>query len=240
VTLYSNDLAYIHDAGFGRFADRAAPELLRILRRHGITPTRTRPTVIDIGCGSGILAAHLASAGYDVLGIDRSAAMIRLARAKAPRARFRVASLVDAALPHSSAVIAIGEIVSYVPGGLPVLRRFFRRVRAALAPGGVFVFDFIESAARRTFPPRRFGGPDWALVASATADGSGRILTRRMVTFRKIGGEFRRSREVHRVRIYSRDEIGAALGAAGLAYEMRRSIGRLPLMAGDVAVVATL
>ena len=34
--LYATDLAYIHHAGFGDFARRAAPELIRILRAHGI------------------------------------------------------------------------------------------------------------------------------------------------------------------------------------------------------------
>ena len=44
--------------------------------------------------------------------------------------------------------------------------------------------------------------------------------------------------EVHRVRIYSRDEIGRALSAAGFAFSMRRSYGSYRLLPGDVAVVA--
>src|SRR5207247_5317319 len=84
--VYSPDLAYIHDAGFTGFAHRAAPELIKILRGHGIR----RGLVVDAGCGSGPLAGHLVEAGYDVLGIDVSPAMIRLARERVPHGSFRV------------------------------------------------------------------------------------------------------------------------------------------------------
>src|SRR5262249_61269730 len=105
---------------------------------------------------------------YRVTGIDRSAAMIRLAHQRAPRARFRVAAIERSRLPSCDGVTAIGEVVNYMPGGVPALRRLFRRVHDALRPGGVFIFDFIESAAGRTFATKSFGGAGWALTASAT------------------------------------------------------------------------
>lgn len=46
--------------------------------------------VLDIGCGSGQLAARLAAEGYDVTGIDPGAAAIAAARRKAPDCRFLV------------------------------------------------------------------------------------------------------------------------------------------------------
>ena len=55
---YRDDLAYIHDAGFGGFARAAAPVLVDALRRSGITDG----LVIDLGCGSGILS-HAMSRG---------------------------------------------------------------------------------------------------------------------------------------------------------------------------------
>src|SRR5262245_7905127 len=69
---YGDDLAYIHDAGFGELARNAAPFLVEALRRRGICDG----LVIDLGCGSGLLARGLSEAGYDVLGIDISSAMI--------------------------------------------------------------------------------------------------------------------------------------------------------------------
>src|SRR5213075_2913124 len=74
--LYSTDLAFVHDAAFGEFNRRVAPEIVKILRGAGIRAGR----VVDAGCGSGILAQRLIAAGYDVAASDVSPAMIRLAR----------------------------------------------------------------------------------------------------------------------------------------------------------------
>jgi len=228
--LYSDDLAYIHDAGFAEFATRAGPEVIRILRRAAIRSGR----IVDVGCGSGILSRRLVDAGYEVSGFDISPAMIRLARAKVPEAVFRVSALGSMHVPPCRAVAAIGEVITYASS----VRAFFKRVAGALEPGGLFIFDFIESAERRTYPPKSIGGADWALVIRADADRAGRVLTRRITTFRKFGRTYRRSHEVHRVRIYSRDDIARLLSAAGFRSTMRRWYGRHRLMAGDVAVVA--
>ena len=80
---YGADLAYIHDAGFGEFATRAAPEVVRLLRANGVR----RGLVVELGCGAGTVARALTDAGYDVLGVDISPAMIRLARTRAPRGK---------------------------------------------------------------------------------------------------------------------------------------------------------
>jgi cyclopropane fatty-acyl-phospholipid synthase-like methyltransferase len=163
--------------------------------------------------------------------------MIRLSRRHAPGARFEVASLAGARISTCDAVIAIGEVISYVASWRTVAR-FFRRVHDALPPRGLFIFDFIESGQRRTYPPKSRGGADWALVARADLSDGGRVLTRHLTMFRKIGGEYRRSREVHRVHIYPRATVAAALADAGFKAELRRSYGRHRLMHGDVAVVA--
>jgi SAM-dependent methyltransferase len=246
--VYSAELAYIHDAGFGDFAVRTAPELIRILRAHAIPPTTAsgRPAkVVEVGCGSGTLAQRLVQAGYAVLGFDVSPAMIALARAKAPGARFRVASLTYANIPRCHAVLAIGEVVAYVPAPntgllLPrALREFFVCVHAALGKGGVFIFDFIDSGERRTYSAASRSGRDWAFASQAELDRSGRVLTRRMVSIRNVGRQFRRSQETHVVRIYTRRAVDRALADAGFSSRMSRSYGRYRLLPGSVAVVAT-
>jgi SAM-dependent methyltransferase len=136
---YDEDLAYIHDQGFAnmaRNASRTVQNLLRVQKiRNGL--------VVDLGCGSGVLAERLTRAGYDVLGIDLSEAMLRLARKRAPLARFELRSLFHVRLQACVAVCAIGQCVNYLfdPRGTIRLEGFFRRVHAALNPGGVFVFD---------------------------------------------------------------------------------------------------
>jgi SAM-dependent methyltransferase len=252
--LYSTDLAYIHDAGFGDFAERAAPEVIRLLRRHGIRPRpkrrrgttgsgRAKP-VVEVGCGSGTLARHLVDAGYDVVGLDISPAMIRLAREHVPEATFRVASLTEARMPRCAAVLAIGEVVTYVSAGgsgtelPPALGRFFSRVHDALEPGGLFIFDFIECGVRRTCPAKIHSGDDWVIAVHAELDRPGQVLTRRMIAIRKVGRRYRRTQESHRVRIYNRRAVANALAGAGFTARMSRSYGRYRLLPGDVAVIA--
>ena len=151
MTAYERDLAYIHDTGFTGFARKAAPGLLRLLRQNRILGG----LVVDAGCGSGVWARELSERGYDVLGIDISAYMIRLARRQAPAAKFQVGSFLSATLPPCDAVTSIGECVNYAfdqTSGKKGLADFFRRVYGALRPGGVFIFDIVEPgvAAERT------------------------------------------------------------------------------------------
>jgi SAM-dependent methyltransferase len=232
--VYSPDLAYIHDVGFGAFARRAGPHIAAILRRHGIRGG----LVVEAGCGSGDLARFLSTHGYSVRGFDVSPAMVRLARERAPAGAFRVASLATMRLPACAAIVAIGEVITYVPGGLPVVRRFFRRAYAALRPGGVLVFDFIASARGRTYPQKTLRGRDWQIAVSASFDATTRILTRRMTMRRRVGRRVRSSRETHRVRVYTRPAILAALRACGFEAAAAPALARLPLMRGDAAVVA--
>src|SRR5262245_38329190 len=107
---YGRDLAHIHEVGFGGFASGAAPALLALLRRSGVGSG----LVVDLGCGPGHWAGALVAAGYDVLGIDISPSMVRLARRRVPTATFRTGSLFRTALPRCDAVTALGECFNYL------------------------------------------------------------------------------------------------------------------------------
>src|SRR5688572_199929 len=102
---YGADLARIHDIGFTDFTREAAKALIARFRKSGNPIGR----VVDLGCGSGALAERLVNEGYDVLGIDISPAMIRLARKQVKKARFVCGSYRNAELPECDAVTAIGE-----------------------------------------------------------------------------------------------------------------------------------
>jgi SAM-dependent methyltransferase len=233
--MYSVDLAHIHDAGFGHFARQVAPEIARLIRNAGIA----RGRIVEFGCGSGTVAGHLHALGYDVRAFDISPAMIRLARKNAPGVRFNVASVGTARLPSCDAIVGVGEVVTYVPGGAATLRRFFSRTHAALRPGGVLVFDFIESARRRTYDTKTISGRNWGMAVKATFDKTRGVLTRRMTTTRRTTRGLRQSRETHRIRIYDRRVMRRLLEQCGFTVTMSRSLGRHRLLAGDVAVIAT-
>ncbi|HEV3255335.1 MAG TPA: class I SAM-dependent methyltransferase [Gemmataceae bacterium] len=234
---YQDDLAYIHDVGFGGFAIKAAPGLLAILRKRGIT----KGLVVDLGCGSGLWARELCTAGYDVLGIDISAAMIDLARRRVPEARFRNESFLSASLPPCDAVTAIGECFNYLfdkKNSAKALARFFRRVYDALRPGGVFVFDIAEPG--RVPAPRRshWEGKDWAVLVHAEEDKSRNVLTRRITTLRKVGELYRRGEEVHRLRLYRSPALAEQLRRVGFKVRILRGYGSLRFAVGHAALLA--
>jgi SAM-dependent methyltransferase len=213
---YDETLAGIHDVAFGDLSRRAAPVLLESLARAGIRDG----LVVDLGCGSGIFAQAIAARGYEILGVDVSKAMLRLARRRLPDARFRLASLHDTEIPPAVAVTGIGESFNYFAGKAlseRSLLRLFRRVHRALPPGGVLLFDLAAPGRVRGRSPAQshFEGPDWSILVTNHEDRRRRVLTRRMVIFRKAGRRYGRSEEVHRQRLFERPVVLRLLREAG-------------------------
>jgi len=235
---YRDDLAYIHDEGFTDFARGAAHGLLQILRSHGIKGGR----VLDLGCGSGRWARELNDAGYQVIGIDQSLAMVRLAREIAPRSKFTVGSLLRIKLQECDAVTSIGECLNYTfdqRNSAKALERLFLRVYSALRPGGIFVFDIAEPGRVPTGVERKWSeGPHWALLVSIEGDRQRRVLSRRIVTFRKTASAFRRGEEIHRLRLYWADDLVQSLRECGFRARKLAGYGRFPFPPGIRGVLA--
>jgi SAM-dependent methyltransferase len=217
---YGRDLAYVHDQAFGHLARAGAETLLRLLARQGFDSGLT----VELGCGSGITAQLLCEGGYDVLGVEVSPDLVEIARGRAPRAGFLNVSLLDAELPACVAVAAIGECFNYAfdeRAGDEALGVIFARVYDALEPGGLFLFDIAEPGRERGGPRREWSeGPDWMLCLEASEDHAARTLQRRITVFREVDGGYRRSDELHRLRLYEVQAVLDALDVAG--FEARR------------------
>lgn len=236
---YQEDLAYIHDVGFGDYARNVAPGLLGLLRRGGVAGG----LVVDLGCGSGLWAEALVGAGYEVRGVDLSPAMIKMARRRVPQARFEVGSLLDAPLPACDAVTSLGECVNFWfdPQNSPeALARLFARVHAALRPGGMFAFDVAEPGRAGRAWPRvaNRAGDDWAVLVLANEDPEERLLTRRITSFRRVGKLYRRSEEVHRLRLYKATDLAEGLRRAGFRARVLSGYGAYRLPGPRAALVA--
>ena len=221
-TIYGSDLAHVHDVAFGFWARDAAPFVLARLREAGIVEGR----VVDLGCGSGIWAAELLGAGYDVVGIDASAEMLALARGRAADATLVQGSLHEVELPPCAAVTAIGECVNY--GGPPSLEPLFRRAWTALEPGGLLVFDAAapgrEPEGRRR---ARYEGDGWVMRVDFAEDRAARTLTRRISLVR----DGHSSEELHVLRLYEPEEVVDWLEASGFDVTLHPAYGaarRLP------------
>jgi SAM-dependent methyltransferase len=219
---YGADQSLLHHVDFGRLAARAADQLIGLLRQAGLRGG----TVVDLGCGSGILARIVSDFGYDAYGVDISPDMIDLARKEAPEAEFHCGSILDAPIPAAVAVTATGEVLNYAAdrrAGQSAVRDVAQKVAASLVPGGVFLFDlstpgrYGPDGVRQQWHDRE----DWTLYMEAREDPAEHILDRRITIFRRTGSDvYRRTDERHILRLFEPDAVVADLVAAGLAVEV--------------------
>jgi len=227
--LYGEDLAYIQAAAFGGLARGAAPEIIRLLRS-AAAPIRS---VVDLGCGAGVLAAALVEAGFQVAAVDDSTDLLETTAKAAPRARLVKASIYDVEIPECQAIVAIGEPLTYHDDSEEAdarLERFFRRAAAVLPAGGMLIFDIIETGEPSLTGRFWTSGADWAVLADTTEDQTSRTLVRTIETFRAVGGLYRRGREVHRIRLFETSRLTSQLVSLGFLVKTAQAYGaeRLP------------
>jgi predicted TPR repeat methyltransferase len=147
---------YIRDF-FNAFADRFEPTLVgnlaydtparlaRALGEHGADSARS---VLDLGCGTGLMAQALARPGRVFDGVDLSPRMLEHARAKGLYRNLHAAEIIE--FLHGARaqwdLILAADVFVYIAG----LQPLFAAVAARLAPGGCFAFSIEASATADT------------------------------------------------------------------------------------------
>ena len=108
-------------------------------------------TVLDVGCGGGILSDSMARKGADVTGIDLGTKALRVARlhaleAQTPRVQYREISVEDLAKESPSAfdTVTCMEMLEHVPDPHSVVSACARLVK----PGGWVFFSTINRNAK--------------------------------------------------------------------------------------------
>jgi SAM-dependent methyltransferase len=124
--------ARTYDERFGFVSDYGAG-LVEVLH------PRPGERVVDLGCGTGRLAAQIADSGADVQGLDADAAMVERARAEHPGIAFRLADARTFTVDRPvDAVFSNAALHWVAPRDQSAV---LARVRAALRPGGRFVAE---------------------------------------------------------------------------------------------------
>jgi len=239
---YQEDLAWVHHQAFGEYPERAARGIVALLQDGGLHPGAC---VLDVGCGSGHLAAVLLSAGFRVLGVDASPEMVALARRHAPGARFEVVRLptglapgAAGGLPLADAVVSTGHVLNYLPSP-PELERGMAELAGAVRPGGLLALDLMTerfARSRLTSPPVARVEEDWAIVVRSSRPAA-RRLDRQITLFRREGDRWRRTDELHRHLTCEASEAITLLRAQGIEAEERASFGDEPTLEGVTVVV---
>ena len=195
---------------------------------------RIRPSVaVDLACGTGnTTVPWLSGSARTVIGVDRSEAMLRVARRKAARVRWvrqdlerlRLDVQADVVTCHFDALNHVLETDG--------LRRVFANVARILRPGGLFQFDLNTrfmlqwlSTSEKLFRV----GPH-AFTAFNAFDPQPGIATFNQLWFVKRGRLYRKVLVSVRERSYEDAELRRMLREAGLRLErvtvLRRLKGR--------------
>ena len=230
---YTSDLAYVHDRAFGNFAKEAATYILQVLKENNIY----KGLVVDLGCGSGIVAQKLVDQGYDVFGIDYSQDFIAMCNERVPHGTFVCGSFFEIEIPSCAAVISIGECLNYLfdekadEQSLASLEQLFHRVYDALTLNGLFIFDMLEPNIDN---PRNYckviEREDWAMFYKVKEDQHTNILTRHMLLFRTIDDNcYHKTKEIHVQKLYSRDQLLPMLKKVGFEVKLIERYGALAL-----------
>jgi 2-polyprenyl-6-hydroxyphenyl methylase/3-demethylubiquinone-9 3-methyltransferase len=125
----------------------AALHWLAAARARLVPPAaRDGATLVDVGCGAGLLAPHVAGKGYRLVGVDLVPSA--LAQAAAHGVRPVVGDATALPLPDRCAdVVVAGEILEHVTDLAAAVREACRVLR----PGGLLVLDTLNATALSRF-----------------------------------------------------------------------------------------
>ena len=127
--------------------------------------------VVDLGCGPGHIAAYLHGLGLPVLGVDQSAEMLAIGRARYPEVSFALSTITRLGLADNSCsgVLSRSSVI-HLP--LELLSSALTEFARVLVPGGWLLLSF--SATDGPEPPYEYRPPPGSRRLSLVA-GSRRV-----------------------------------------------------------------
>jgi SAM-dependent methyltransferase len=150
-----SSLSACYDEGWGKFALSYLPFVLKqIDQRH-----LQSPRLLDICCGTGLLAKSLAENGIFVVGVDGSPEMIQIARKNCEgisNTEFEACEMTEIAFESEFDIITCTfDSINYLLKSEDILQ-FFKLVAQALKPGGQFIFDSNTLVSYSSWPQKEY------------------------------------------------------------------------------------
>lgn len=176
--------------------------------------------ILDLACGTGIPTKLFEDKGYKLVGIDKSIAMLKVAKRKVK------AHLIagDAKSFHLrkkfDAVISLFDSMNYLLKPEELIDTF-KNVRSHLYPGGVFIFDMNTLKAFKDYWGDDIKVKETQQTVSiwrTTFDEGFKISTLHITVFYKNRKGWKRIDETHMERGYRLDEVEGYLYEAGFTW----------------------
>jgi SAM-dependent methyltransferase len=108
---------------------------------HALLDPLAPSTVLDAACGTGRYSAYLAARGHQVIGVDRSAAMLAKARTKRPQSEFREGDLEALPLADGSVDAAVCALALV---HLPEVGKAVAELARVIRPGGRLIISDVH------------------------------------------------------------------------------------------------
>ncbi|HEX6289967.1 MAG TPA: class I SAM-dependent methyltransferase [Herpetosiphonaceae bacterium] len=212
----------------GAWSERMARWTLGWLAARGVAEGR----VVDWGCGDGAAAVSFAQAGWHVQGIDRSRAMLALARRRpqpAGRIAWHEADLCSAPVEQPGELAtAFYDTLNYLTS-IADLGTAWRTLARSIVRGGYVIADVNTPYEYTTAWTGQYvitaDRDDLLVLNRLRYAADTRLATGRIIWFAREAASdiWQRGSETHRQRAHSDDEMLAAIEQAGLKLVERRT-----------------
>jgi SAM-dependent methyltransferase len=201
--------------------------------------------VLDLGCGTGRVALHLASRGYDAIGLDSDAELLAALERRAAGLSVRTvhADARDFALGESVALaLAPTHLLQLLPGSEDRVEAL-RRVAEHLRPGGLLAAAIIEEIPPPDDSPpplpdvREVDGWVYSSLATELVIAPGEIVVRRRRETVSPSGKLSEEPNEVRIATFPAVQLEAEGMLAGLAPLGRRAIDPTDVHVGSLVVL---
>jgi len=201
--------------------------------------------VLELGCGTGRVALHLARRGHEVTGLDVDAELLAALESRAADLPVRTieadAREFELAAP-AALVLAPTHLLQLLPGAAERAESL-RSIAAALRPGGLLAAAIIEEMPEADGAPpplpdvREVEGWVYSSLAVEAAIGPGEIVVRRLR--QTVSPEGALSEEPNEVRIatFSAAALESEAAACGLIAAGRHEIPPTDIHVGSLVVL---
>lgn len=201
--------------------------------------------VLELGCGTGRVALHLACRGHEVIGLDSDPELIAALRERAEGLPVEAVAADARAFSLSAPVDLVLAPMQFLQllGDSQERLDCLRCIAACLRPGGVVAAALVEAMPEPDGSPpplpdvREVDGWVYSSLPTEAALASGEIRLRRLRQTVSPGGELSEEPNEIRLRTFTTDQLEAEAAEAGLGANTRRTIAPTDAHVGSVVAI---